>query len=235
MDKPTRKITNFNFESEGAHVALVSRAANKKTVLVMKALDQEEPQPNLSSSVTDSQDGDVVKTEDEINKGTNKMAEQTKELNVEEQIAKAVEAQRKEVEERVAKEYEAKFEENSKELQILKGLEEKRQTEIFTTKAKEIAGVLGEDTDVEALAKGLRKAEADEELTAVVKALKELHDASTKADLLSETGVTKSADQGQDEDSQIQAIQKSMLEKDPSMANHDAYVEAYRQFHKITA
>ncbi len=37
MTKATRKITNFNFESDGAHVALVDKAANQQEVLVMKS------------------------------------------------------------------------------------------------------------------------------------------------------------------------------------------------------
>lgn len=37
MTSPKRKITNFNFESDGAHVALVDKAANQQEVLVMKS------------------------------------------------------------------------------------------------------------------------------------------------------------------------------------------------------
>lgn len=38
-EEATRRITKFNFESEGAHVALVDAAANLQEVLVMKSAD----------------------------------------------------------------------------------------------------------------------------------------------------------------------------------------------------
>lgn len=40
MTKAKRKINKFNFEEEGAHVALVTQAANQQTVLMMKSKDK---------------------------------------------------------------------------------------------------------------------------------------------------------------------------------------------------
>lgn len=51
MNKPKRKITNFNFESEGAHVALVDKAANQQEVLVMKSTKATEEEIQKAVSV----------------------------------------------------------------------------------------------------------------------------------------------------------------------------------------
>jgi len=52
--KATRKIKSFNFEGEGAHVALVDKSANNQSVLVMKSAkaSEEEIQKALSKDVT---------------------------------------------------------------------------------------------------------------------------------------------------------------------------------------
>src|SRR5690606_166876 len=51
MNKAKRRITNFNFESEGAHVALVDKAANLQEVLVMKSLKASEEEIQKAVSV----------------------------------------------------------------------------------------------------------------------------------------------------------------------------------------
>lgn len=231
-NKAKRRITKFNFEKEGAHLSLVDKAANLQEVLVMKALEQ--PEKNLSSSV-ESQDEDVSKkAEDETltEKGTTPMSEDTKkELSVEEQIAKAVEAQRKEIEEQIAKQYEDKFEESTKELQILKSLEEKRQEEIYKSKAEAVAKFLGEDTDKVELAKALRKAEKDEELAPLMKAFAELKDSVSKEDLLVEKGASKTEDQPSDEEAMVIAKSKEYVAK--GMDKLDADLKAYEEVHGL--
>lgn len=54
MTKAKRKINEFNFDTEGAHVALVDKAANGQSVLVMKSLkaSEEEIKKALSKDVT---------------------------------------------------------------------------------------------------------------------------------------------------------------------------------------
>lgn len=54
MTKATRKVTNFSFAKKGAHVALVDKAANGQTVLMMKSANASEEEINkaLSKDVT---------------------------------------------------------------------------------------------------------------------------------------------------------------------------------------
>ncbi len=318
MTKAARKITEFNFKSEGAHVALVDKAANLQEVLIMKSAQasEEEIEKVLSKDVTvkmsimefltryigiwweeaemvagllgysaedlyspeegpmdfismvqDRMDSvqinksestekfiekfgefqskylnknasssvkgeEIVKTEDEtnINKGDKLMSEENKVTPeaLEEQINKAAEKIVSERLEALEKSYKEKEETVAKELQVLKAAEEARTNQVYLTKAEAVAKYLGEETDKEALAKSLRKAEADEEMSALMKAFKELQDTVSKDDALEEVGKSVTKDQPTDEETKIEELQKSLM-KEQKMTSAAAYVEAARQ------
>lgn len=281
MTEAKRKITKFDFSNQDAHVAIVDKAANAQTVLVMKSAkvqvslmdflqgslylseteaemiagmmgvtidnlyDDEEyveywkdqiehnlnravlvkseggeqineklekflsksSQPTLESTSEETvssskEDAESVKT-DEDNQPVNKeVTQMTQEVNVQELIAKALEAERAELAKAAEEKAEAKYQEiakaQSQELELLKAAEEARQTQAFIAKAAEFETHLGEgEGKVEALAKALRKMEADEELKAAVDLLKSLKSTVDNADMLSEVGsvsVEKAAD-----------------------------------------
>jgi len=232
MTKAKRRITKFNFESEGAHCALVTAGANQQTVLTMKALDPEEPSQNLSSSV-ESQDGDVVKAEDEklTNKGIESMSKEKKEMSAEElqtMINKAAEDIVKERLETLEKQYADKDAERNKELEVLKAAEEARTSQVYLTKAEKVSKYLGEETDKEALAKSLRKAEMDEELAPLMKAFGELQDTVSKEELLVEKGVSATSDQPNTEEAKIEELAKS-YQKEEGLSAQKAYMKAYEE------
>lgn len=334
MTKAVRKITKFNFDTEGAHVALVDQAANGQSVLVMKsayASDEEiqkalskdvtvkmtiwefltrylridwdaaeviggllgysaedmdapyaesETSPmtwveriqeridsvqisksvesdtlteklaafsdkhlskNLSSSVDGGEsvtleDGDVVtKAEDDTSTNpevVKQMSEKNEELtqkSIEEMVQKAAEELAAERVAQVEKAYADKAEESAKELQVLKAAHETRVHQEYVAKAGEYAALLGEEADVEAIAKALRVVEGLEEAAPLMAVLKSLKDAAGKEDLLVEVGKSATEEQPSDIDSQAIAVAKSLREADPSLSQRQAEMKAYEQ------
>jgi vacuolar-type H+-ATPase subunit I/STV1 len=194
MNKAKRKITEFNFEEDGAHVALVDKAANEQTVLVMKALKKDEPEKDSQSSAA-SQDEDVVKAEDqkttveknEENSMTQETEVQKSELEIELEKAKAQLADlEKAQEEKVA--LEKSLKEMSETITVLKAAEEKRKEAEYLEKAKQHAMVLTDDLPAADLAKALRLAEETEGCAALVKAFEAYRDMAAKSDALEEIG-----------------------------------------------
>lgn len=308
--KATRRINKFNFNGEGAHVALVDSAANAQSVLVMKsavaseeeiakAMDkdvtvtmsimefltrylglfvdeaevvagllgytaedlygsEEEPvsfieyiqaqmdkvdiqkseqHPKLeeklesfkskflqdSPSSVEKDDGENVKPTDDNEVVTKMSEENTGELSIEEQIQKAaerlVETQMEEVRKREAA--------RDEEIAVLKAEQNAQRHAKFVAKAEKLAGELGEDTDVEALAKALESAEASEETSPLVKALESLVDTSEKSELLEEIGKSASKEQPLDDENRIVELQKQY--QGEGLDENKAYLRAYEE------
>lgn len=226
MTEAKRKILDFNFESEGAHVALVDKAANLQEVLVMKSLDsQKDSQPSV-----DSQGEDVVKTEGtetEINKEVNTMTTEVNQETLEEQINKAAEAIVAKRLEEIEKAADAKVEAVSKELEIFKAREEARSKQEYLAKAEGFAKYLGEDADKEAIAKSLAAVEKSEDAKAIMDVLKSLKDTLDKESGFEEIGKSATEDQPTDDEAKIASVQKSLMEG--GMPEVDAYVKAFEQ------
>lgn len=234
MTSPKRKITNFNFESEGAHVALVDKAANQQEVLVMKALDKEEPQKDSQPSV-ESQGEDVVKTEgkETISKTKEECTNMSDKVEVtqeqlEEQINKAAESIVAKRLEELEKSYEDKVNAATEEVQLLKAREEAREKQEYLAKAEGLAKYLGEDADKEAIAKALMAVEKNEEATPLMQVLKSVIDMVEKDEekLFEEIGKSSTKDQPTDMETKVEELQKSLM-KDEGLSEHAAYVKAF--------
>lgn len=231
-EKAKRKITNFNFESEGAHLAMVDKAANLQEVLVMKAV---EPLEKNSQSSAASQDEDVVKAEDEtetqkeVSKTMTDKTEVTQE-SLEEQINKAAEsivAKRLEEIEKAANE---KVEKVEKQLEVFKAREESREKQEYLAKAEGFAKYLGEEADKESIAKALKAVEGTEEAKPVMDILKALKDMAEKDEegIFKEIGQSATQDQPEGQEAKIEALQKSLM-KEEGISEHAAYVKAADQ------
>lgn len=230
MTEAKRKILDFNFESEGAHVALVDKAANLQEVLVMKSLDsQKDSQPSV-----DSQGEDVVKTEGtetEINKEVNTMTTEVNQETLEEQINKAAEAIVAKRLEEIEKAADAKVEAVSKELEVFKAREDAREKQEYLAKAEAFASYLGEDADKEAIAKSLAFIEKSEDAKAAAELLKSLKDALDKESSFEEIGKSATEDQPTTEEAKVEELQKSFEAE--GMTSARAYTKAYEQVHGV--
>lgn len=322
--KATRRIKKFNFEDDGAHVALVDRAANAQSVLVMKSAkaNEEEIQKALGKDVTvrmtimefltrylglwydeaeivagllgytaedlhtfedsatsfvdhiqeqmdsveiqksesstklaealdtfkskyldndspssvEKGDGESVSnpTDDNEEVDSNMSEENTpnaqneNELTIEEQIQKAAErlaeAQMEEVRKREDK--------MQRELDVLKAERSAQRHAKFVAKAEGIAEHLGEDADVEAIAKALETASEDENMEALVKALETLADTKSNEGLMEEVGKSATREQDLDRESKVEQVQKQLMD-DEGLSESAAYVKAFDQVHEV--
>lgn len=318
MTKATRRIKKFDFENEGAHVALVDRAANAQSVLVMKSLtaSEEEIQKALDKDVTvrmtimefltrylgiwhddaeiiagllgytaedlytfedsamsfteylqgqmdsveiqkseksqelaekletfkskyldqdspssvEKDDGESDSPTDDNQEVTTEMTEENKstenELTLEEQIQKAAERLMETHMEEVRK----REEQRDRELEILKAEQAAQRHAKFVAKAENMTPHLGEEAEVEPLAKALEKASTDEELSPLVKALEALVDTADKSEYLEEVGKSASGEQPVGKDQEVIA-KKEKLMADEGLDENTAYLRAFESVH----
>lgn len=307
--KATRRINKFNFNGEGAHVALVDSAANAQSVLVMKSavaseeeiakamskdvtvkmsimefltrylglfvdeaevvagllgytaedlygaeeeptsfidmiqrqmdkveLQKAEQKPKLeekletfkskflqdSPSSVEKDDGENVKPTDDKEVVT-KMSEENTEVSIEEQIQKAAERLMETQMEEVRKREEARDE----EIAVLKAEQNAQRHAKFVAKAEKLKEQLGEDTDVEALAKALESAEASEEVSPLLKAVEALAHSSSNDELLDEIGKSASSEQPLDDENRIVELKKQY--QGEGLDENKAYLRAYEE------
>lgn len=322
MTKATRRIKKFNFEDEGAHVALVDRAANAQSVLVMKSANATETEirkalgkdvtvrmtimefltryiglwydeaeivagllgytaedlhtfedsansyvdhiqeqmdsveiqksesstklaealdtfkskylDNDSPSSVEKGDGESVSnpTDDNEEVDSNMSEENTQnentELSIEEQIQKAAERLAETQMEEVRK----REEKMQRELDILKAEQSAQRHAKFVAKAEGIAEHLGEDADVEAIAKALETASEDENMEALVKALETLADTKSNEGLMEEVGKSATREQDLDTEAKVEQVQKQLMD-DEGLSASAAYVRAFDQVHEV--
>jgi uncharacterized protein YdbL (DUF1318 family) len=311
MDNAKRRIKKFDFSAEGAHCALVDKAANAQTVLVMKAATatltvpvmefltryvglwyddaemlagmmgltkediiredypetwEEAVQENLDKvtlqkseqagriketfedylskrskqalettseeAVSSTKEGaEEINVEDNssVTNEVTKMTDKT-ELTLEEQIQKAANSIVESRVEELEKAYTAKAEAVQKELDILKAAEEARTEHLYLAKADKLAVHLGEEADKPAIAKAFRKAEADEELNVLVKALEKMSEMKAQEPVLEEIGKSATSEQEMDDEATIESISKK-LQKEEGLSSSAAYVKAFEQVH----
>lgn len=206
--KATRKLSDISFEHEGSHVALVGDfqggAANGFSTLITKAtndVSDEDLQTALEQDLNKSQ----TKEED------NNMSTMTTE-QVQEMIAKALEAKEAESAEAIEKAVEAakeeaklQFEAQSAELQVLKALEDSRKEAKFVEVAKSHTSVLGEAVEEAELAKALKEADGVEALATLTKALDAYKNIVKNADKLVEVGKSNTVAQPTDTEAKLDA------------------------------
>ncbi len=240
MTKAKKRLSKFNFEDDGAAVALVGKfqggPANGVTTLITKSTsditDEElnkaldEPEENLTSSVESGDEDVVTKAEDD--KPTNEEVNMTQE-EIQEMINKAAGDLAKEQVAEIEKAYEAKIEATDKELQVLKAAHETRTEQEYLNKAADYAQFLGEDADKAAIAKALRAVEGLEEAAPLMDVLKALKDVAAKDDLLEEVGKSATEAQPTDFEAKVEVLQKSLMEADPKLKEFEAYVQAADQ------
>ena len=246
MDTAKKKrLSKFNFEYDGAAVALVGDfqggPANGVTTLITKATEDitsgdlekalGETPKDFSSSVQDGENV-VSKTEDDTISKTkeddSEMTEQVTETNLEEQIEKAAEAIVAKRLEALEKSYEEKLQEQSKEVELLKARETAREKQEYLAKAEEFAKYLGEEADKEAIAKAIQSVEQSEDAKPVLDILKSLKGMVEQTDdkLFEEVGKSTTQDQPTDMETKVEALQKSLM-KDEGLSEHAAYVRAF--------
>lgn len=180
---------------------------------------------------TEGKETNTIKPEEEVNK----MTEENKvtDASVQEMIKKALDEQRKEVEEELRKslseEFESKDKERAAELEILKAKEDAREEKAFIAKAAEfkehvVTGDSEQHEAVSALAKALRKAEADEDMKPLVELAKSLKETVEKSALLDEMGGTSIEKADEKYDTEGDKMVMKMV-KDEGMKESDAYAK----------
>jgi hypothetical protein len=156
LDKrATKRLSDFNFKDDFAHIALVTEGANGSDILVMKAKEQEQQTPNepktkdSKESVKNKDDNmsEVTYTKEEIE------AMKAREIKLQEEVeamktkADADALLAEEIEAMKAKETEMAEELEAfkaKEVEALKAKED-AEKEAFVVKAKEMVGICAED------------------------------------------------------------------------------------------
>lgn len=237
MTKAKKRLSKFNFEDEGAAVALVGKfqggPANNVTTLITKStsdISEEELNKALDESETDltssvESEGEDVVTKAEDVKQTKEEVEMTQE-EIQEMIAKAAGDLAKEQVEAIEKAYAEKAEKAEKELNVLKAAHDARVHQEYLVKAAELAAFVGEDADKEAIAKALRAVEAIEEAAPLLQVLKALKDTASKDELFEEVGKSATEEQPSDFESKVEVLTKSLMEKNPSLKEFEAYIQA---------
>lgn len=209
---------------------LVKSKDGEKIAEKLDAIMSKGSQPTLESTseetVSSSEDAEVVPDEDNqpVNKEVNTMSD--KEMNYEEQLQKAAEKIAADQVAAVEKKYADQMDKYSKEVELLKAADELRTKQEYVAKAEAVAAHIGDSADVEGLAKALRKAEKDEEMSSLLKAVEELTKSAGKEELLEEVGKSATQEQELDKEARIEALAKSKREANPSLAEFEAYIAA---------
>lgn len=179
-----QRLDNFDFSAEGAHIALVDRAANGWKALVIKSADPVEEKPVVKEEdkatkpepvVAKSNDGDKPKMSDDV--------KVMKAEDVEALITKAIEATKSE--------FQGKLDEQASQIEKHEAAEEVRKEAKFAAMTKKYE-VLG---DVEGVAEVLKGLEAVEGFDKLIALLDSAVTSVSKADLMEEQG---SSEEGED-------------------------------------
>ena len=220
-----RKLTGFNFDHEGAHVALVGPvvggAANQWTTLLTKSTDditQEQVEESLSQVDKDMSSSEGVTNQPE---GNSLSDNNTKEdIMSEEMVAKSVMELEiaKAVEDAVTKAVEAKEQELVAKqaeldaaLEVVKGLEAKEKESVEKGRKALLKDAGHSDEEVDALYKST-EALPTEAFEVVAKALAKEKKVAAESDLFKENGVSGETVTTVEEDG-VAALTKSYKEK----------------------
>lgn len=225
MKKAERRLSEFNFEHEGSHVALVGKfqggPANGRTTLLTKATEditQEQVEESLSSldKSLSSQEGVTNQTEgytlsDNDKKQEDSMSEEMVAKSVmEAEVTKAVEAAVAKALEEKDLELVAKSAELGAAQELIKAFEQKEKESVAKARkdALKQAGVA--EDQVEDLYKST-EALTTEHFDAVVKAMGLKEKALVESDMFKEQGVSGEGDVVEEDG--VSALTKSYKEK----------------------
>ena len=175
-----QRLDNFDFSANGAHIALVDRAANGFKALVIKSVEaQEEPKPIVKEVEPQKPvvDPIVAKSNNGDNSPMSDNVEVIKAEDVEAMIKKAVEASEAS--------FKVELEKSEAKISKFEEAEEVRKQAKFDALATKYA-VLGDVEGIADVLKGMEGAEGSEKVLALLDSALETLD---KADLLKEEGV----------------------------------------------
>lgn len=217
-----KEVVESNLET-----AQVSKTASKNVLNKAKEAFSE------YLKITEKATGQQTENQKEVSKMTKETENQevtVTDESVQEMIQKALKDQEAEIRKSLSEEFEQKDKERSAELDILKAKEDAREQKAFIAKAADYKEHLAsEETEqheaVEALAKALRKADADEEMQPLVALAKSLKDTVEKSALMDEVGgvsVEKASQDGYDTEGD-KLVQKMVSEE--GMTESAAYAK----------
>lgn len=226
MNEAKRKLSNFSFESEGSHVALVGKfqggPANGVTTLVTKAtndISQEEVKESLSQvdKGMSSEEGVTNQTEgktlsDNVEKQEDIMSEEMIAKSVmDAEITKAVDLAVAEVTKAYEEKVIAKQAELDAALEVVKSLKAKEKESVQKSRKEALKGAGLADDEVEELYKST-EALPTESFDMIVKAMAAKEKAIAESDLLKEVGLSGQAEAVEELDG-VAALTKSLEQK----------------------
>lgn len=201
-----RKLTGFNFDHEGAHVALVGPvvggAANQWTTLLTKSTDditQQQVEESLSQADKDMSSSEGVTNQPEGNslsdnntKEDTMSEEMVAKSVMESEIAKAVEDAVTKAVQEVKEQLVAKQSELDAALEVVKGLEAKQKESVEKGRKAVLKDAGVAEDQVEILYKST-EALSTEAFETVVKAMAKDKKAVEESDMFKEAGVSGEA------------------------------------------
>ena len=234
----TKRLSDFNFKDDFAHVALVTEGANGSDILVMKAKEQEQQTPNEPQDSSESVKIEKDNNMSEVNK------EEIEALKAREiELQKEIEAMKAKSEEdaKLAEEIEAmkaKEAEMAEELEAFKAKEveakkakEEAEKAEFVAKAKDMSGICSEEeaeefgADMFAL-----KALAPEAFDRVLKKLEKAEERVAKLDVVEKSA--GSSEEGQSElegEELIEFKAKALMEEDSNLSAAQARIKVRKK------
>ncbi len=225
MKKAERRLSAFNFEHEGSHVALVGKfqggPANGRTTLLTKATEditQEQVEESLSSldkslssqeGVTNQTEGHTLSDNDK-NQEDSMSEEMVAKSVMEAEVIKAVEAAVAKALEEKHQEVVAKQAELETALELVKSFEQKEKEAVAKARKEALKQAGVADDQVEELYKST-EALTTESFDVVVKAMAVKEKALVESDMFKEQGVSGEGEVVEEDG--VASLTKSLQEK----------------------
>jgi len=234
--KAHTRLTDFNFEDDFCHVALVDEAANNTTILVTKAkearTESKTPQPNKAEESKKQKDDDMSFTQEEVDALVLKAKEDAA-VTLEQEVAKSLEKEEAEV---------TKAKELAEEIETLKAFKadaEAKAEEVAKAKlesdkadmvvvAKSMTGICSEETSEEfGHALFAVKSLCPDQYEIVKKALDQANENLTNLEFVAkEAASSEEAPEVLEGEALIKAKAAKLIEADPKMPAHKARTKA---------